>query len=776
MSSLDIRRIRENPYKKLERPSPEKSVFRYQVAVWLESLSGSLAVLSAFLIPAWWWDFGTNTGSVQRLVLIICLGLMAAFNVVGRVLSAKSGGKFTTAERLLVFLAILLIGGALFGGDWRTALGLNPSPANAGPYLPELILLFAWVGLIARLPHREKYAKLILASALLGSTVFGLSVLARYFVFGSHGLLTSLSAQSWPAVFSINAVLLLVFAMWQKGPARAVWAAALFIHLAAIFLFDENLSWIILAVSTTILLIAQITFSKKLQARNFAFPLQVWVISLLLLFVPVKFFTGINPIMPDAYSQPVLIEAVKNNFGPLSLLPAGPAAGGGALARSAAGETELNLETLQKSLALPALPLISNGHIQLYFQLGVIGAILWLAFWLIFLWNGYVFARGHSQSLKNQTMGEEAYWSLVVLGGAIILLVALAWTAWSGPVAWLLFTLAGLSLAWRDEAGRAKPSFWSELWERARAPFLNKKATVWLSGAGAVLAMVLYIALVFISGRIVGAERAAAGADVAEVGVRYNHWEKAAQKNPWNNFYKLKMAQSRLDVLSDGTPISEQKETFEAVNKTLLQTSASPEPVWPWLSALVYGQMEKYVEGSLKLAQDSYGRAYKLWPNNVALATQIAKFYREQTEGLVSSEVTASQLRADAKGYVKYALKLVPDYLPARLELALLIEKDGDLPGAIAELEPWENDSPEIKYHVGRLYFNDDQIDAALEKFLQVIKEVPNHSNAHYSLGVAYYRQKKYSEALAEFEKVNELNPGNEDVVAKIEEVRKKIK
>ncbi len=774
--SLDIRRLKINPYKKLEKPSVEQSHLRYQIAALLESLLAPVAALSAFIVSAWWFDFGASSGAWQRLVLIICLGLLTVLTVVARVLSAPGGGKGTTSERLLTLLGIILIFGSLFGGDWRTALGLNQTPANAGPYLPELILLFVWISLIARLPNREKYAKLLLAGSLLGSTVFCLSIVARYFIFGNYDLLTVLAAQSWPAVLSVSAMLLVVFAMWQRGAARAVWSAALVIHLAVIFLFDQNLSWIILISATTALLMAQIAYSRKLLARDFVYPLQVWVVSLLLLFVPVKFFTGVNPAAPEVYSQTALGQAVQINLSPWSLLPAGVDAAARALQRSALASTELNLDTLQKSPRLPGLPLVANGHIQLYFALGIMGALLWLGFWLLFFRNGYVWLRDHLQSLKNQTMNETVYLGTVALAGAVILLAAMAFTPWSLPLAWLLFTLTGITMALRNEAGRGKVSFLSEIWERIREKLAARNIAPWLNRAGAGLVVILYIALVVVSSRVVSAERAAAGAGAAEVGVRYNHWEKAVTTNPWSHFYELKLAQSRLDVLSDGMPLADQKATFEAVNKILLITTASGEPVFPWLSALVYGQMEKYVEGSVKLAQQAYLRAYKLWPNNVALGTQIARFYREKTEQLVSSEVTASQLRSEAKDYVKYALKQDNGYLPARLELALIIEKEGDLPGAVAELEPWENDSPEIKYHVGRLYFNDNQVEAAVDKFLAVLREVPNHSNALYSLGVAYYRQGKYDEALKEFAEVDRLNPGSEDVAAKIEEVKNKIK
>ena len=104
------------------------------------------------------------------------------------------------------------------------------------------------------------------------------------------------------------------------------------------------------------------------------------------------------------------------------------------------------------------------------------------------------------------------------------------------------------------------------------------------------------------------------------------------------------------------------------------------------------------------------------------------------------------------------------------------MEKLAGLPAAVAELESWEDANPEIRYQLGRLHFNDNKLDIAEEKFKQVLKDVPNHSNAHYSLGVVYFRQKKYKESLKEFETVLEMNPNNEDVKAKIEEVKKKVK
>ncbi|MBI2637254.1 MAG: tetratricopeptide repeat protein, partial [Parcubacteria group bacterium] len=164
-----------------------------------------------------------------------------------------------------------------------------------------------------------------------------------------------------------------------------------------------------------------------------------------------------------------------------------------------------------------------------------------------------------------------------------------------------------------------------------------------------------------------------------------------------------------------------------------------------------------------------------LWPENVALPVALSEFYRDSIDALLSGRISAAQLRVEARDGLARSLEIAPDYLPARLEHAFLAEQEEGIAAAIMELEPWEDTSPQIAYHLGRLYLNDGNPERAAEKLVAVVREVPNHSNAHYSLGVAYFRLGRYEESLAEFEAVLELNPGNEDVQAKIEQVQEKL-
>jgi len=81
--------------------------------------------------------------------------------------------------------------------------------------------------------------------------------------------------------------------------------------------------------------------------------------------------------------------------------------------------------------------------------------------------------------------------------------------------------------------------------------------------------------------------------------------------------------------------------------------------------------------------------------------------------------------------------------------------------------------NPEVLFQLGRLYFNAKRIDDAIGQLEKVVNFMPNHSNALYSLGIAYKEKGEKEKAIKAFEKVLELNPGNEDVQAKLDELKK---
>ena len=84
------------------------------------------------------------------------------------------------------------------------------------------------------------------------------------------------------------------------------------------------------------------------------------------------------------------------------------------------------------------------------------------------------------------------------------------------------------------------------------------------------------------------------------------------------------------------------------------------------------------------------------------------------------------------------------------------------------------NLNAELRFQLGRLYYNDNQIDDSIAVFETVLQIFPNHSNALYSLGVAWQKKGNNAKAKTYFEKVLELNPDNQDVKNRLAELNKK--
>ena len=118
--------------------------------------------------------------------------------------------------------------------------------------------------------------------------------------------------------------------------------------------------------------------------------------------------------------------------------------------------------------------------------------------------------------------------------------------------------------------------------------------------------------------------------------------------------------------------------------------------------------------------------------------------------------------------------------------MALVFEEKGDLEKAVQQMESileklrgvsfqrgsdLANAAAEIYFQMGRLYFNLDRIDEAIRMFEQAVIVNPNYANTRYALGLSYMSKARNSDALIQFQIVNQLIPGNENVEAMIKQL-----
>jgi len=249
--------------------------------------------------------------------------------------------------------------------------------------------------------------------------------------------------------------------------------------------------------------------------------------------------------------------------------------------------------------------------------------------------------------------------------------------------------------------------------------------------------------------------------------------EKAVKLNPQLAYYRNILARAYLtEVLDEMRKPSVQQDSIKiqnniakAIDTAKIASEISPNNIVNWETlGIVYREIRALAAGALEWGIKSFTRAIELEPVNPVLHTELGKLY------LVAGE------NQKAKTEIEKALALKPDYVDAQIQMALLAEKEGKTEEAIKKMEELVDLYPlntDILFQLSRLYYNNEKIQEAISVLERVIRVQPNYSNALYSLGVIYSKKGEKQKAIQYFEKVLELNPDNQDIIQKLQELKK---
>jgi tetratricopeptide (TPR) repeat protein len=258
---------------------------------------------------------------------------------------------------------------------------------------------------------------------------------------------------------------------------------------------------------------------------------------------------------------------------------------------------------------------------------------------------------------------------------------------------------------------------------------------------------------------------------------RVERLERAIELNPNFARYRLILSQSLLfeffqeirKPLAEQDAVKIQAVLVRSANQARTATDLQPNFANNWTnSGVIYREIislrlvseEEVANWSIK----SFEKAIILDPTNPINYTELGKVY------LVLGD------RQKAREYFQKAQEKKPDYADAIIQEALLLESEDILQEAISKLEDLilkDSWNLEAHFQLGRLYYNAGRVDEAIKLFEAVVFWVPEHSNALYSLGLAYTVKGRTEEAILAFGRVLELNPGNQDVIQKLEELKK---
>jgi len=242
--------------------------------------------------------------------------------------------------------------------------------------------------------------------------------------------------------------------------------------------------------------------------------------------------------------------------------------------------------------------------------------------------------------------------------------------------------------------------------------------------------------------------------------------ERTVSMNPNLSHYRIILARALLfQVLEElGKSPTNQDQIQSLIIKAIEQankaTEYSPNNIAGWETlGIIYRDIRFLVQGADEFAIKSFEKAVELEPKNPVLYTEIGKLYLDSLNDIQKAEENFSK-----------AKELKPDYVEALIQDALIDES-----GAISKIEEIVSNYPrdiEARFQLARLYFNKNRLDEAIFQFESIVQSVPNHSNSLYSLGLAYAKKGDKEKAISYLEKVLELNPGNQDIIKKIEEIR----
>jgi len=256
---------------------------------------------------------------------------------------------------------------------------------------------------------------------------------------------------------------------------------------------------------------------------------------------------------------------------------------------------------------------------------------------------------------------------------------------------------------------------------------------------------------------------------------------KAVALNPYQSQYVVNLSRSYLSRVVDefNKPLVE-GESNEAISNYIQMAlnyakggktedvnitgavQMAPNRVAAWETAgMIYREISSYVSGSAEWGIKAFEEAIKLEPTNPVLRIELAKMY------MLSDKMD------EAKNELYKAKELKPDFYDSTIIMALILEQEKNLADAIKLLEEVEIPTAEVLYQKGRLYFNNQETDKAIGIFEALVAQIPNYSDARYSLALAYQRKGEKAKAIAELEKVLEINPGNADIQAKLDELKK---
>jgi len=745
--------------------------------------------LMAFFVPLFFLPWTLDPLEINKqtllviLVLITCLA-MAGANFVENRFSIK---KNLVNSLLIVFLILSALSAAFSGSNFLSWAGTAAQEYTSFVSIFSFVILF-WL-ISNRAKEQNNFSRLVLflaGGAILAGLIgllqiFGIFLpfsFAQTAAFNTVGTINSLGIFLAIVTILINGF----FIVWKgKGNLVPVITAALSI-VTFVFLSVINFQtvWLVFLIGLLLILLMVFWRAHELHhTKKNLLPMLMAAGAVLFLIIKIQLPISLPAeVLPNSATSFSIARQTLNG----SNLWFGSGPGTYSFDYAKFRPTEVNLTNFWNTRFSSG----SSGFLTILPTLGLLPTIALLIFSLTLIITAF----------KRFVKHEEDQWlAFTIIPAWLATVVSFFIYPTNFTLAFLFFFLSGLL----GVLIKGKIKTFSLI----KSPRIKIIASIGFTALAIVTITVLFLAI-----ERFGAEYAFAQAikndrgngNLQEV---IKQIDRAATINRFNDIYYRNLAEAlflevkaELSNLGTNQPTEAQNTYIQnlmavSINAGKQATLLEPRNVTNWLElGSIYRSFAPIMEEAGGFAISSFQTAISLEPNNPDNYVELGKAYLTAAAALepltVSTDATQKQTAqtkraeafAAAEAAFNKALELKSDYAYAHYQLALAFEQQGKLDEAIGKMESISNYNQQdvgAAFELGILYLRrleEGDLPRAEKSLKQAVELLPSYSNAHWYLAFVYEQEGNKEAAVAEVQKVLELNPDNEMVKTRLERLK----
>jgi len=743
--------------------------------------------LAVFLIPLWISPITLDPLEINKQTLLVVVSIIALLAWFGRMMALRQVEFKRGVLNLIVLLYLVGYGIISWFSDDRFQSFVGSDGLQQFSFLTVLccsIMYFVISNNVRDLKFVRNILYFFVTSSSLVALYGALQILGAYplwwadftkaITFNTIGTIYAMGIFLTIGYVLINALILVMMTGGEVFVPRGKWGliakialvVGAVLHLIALILLDFWIIWVLLIVGSVLILAFAIVRAGEFKAGpSFMLPMLTLVIAILLLLINLPLTLNLPAeISPSIGAS---FDIAKSALQESPLVGSGPGTFN-------YDYTQYHSQAVNNTVFWNVIFDRANSHVlTLLATTGLVGVVLWLVLVIM----------AAVRSVINLFKDKRAeIWRYILVVGTVFILAVVAKFMYSSNFStefafWMILGILGALIS-RD-------------WFRAEFK-VSPRAALTMTFVFIIL-IVASVSVIYLVGQRYYAEAVFAKAvrmdqnresidDVlAKVNsaVRLNKYEDTYLRN----LSAAVLAKFNLEV-SVQVPQEKAQYVQGLINDMIVVARAAadtnPADVNNWGNlGFIYYNLMQFVQGADVFAIEGYEKAIELAPVNPVYYTQLAKTYilmadmrapliqSEDQNAAAEAKTIVEESLAKAEQNLNKAIEVKLDYAPAHYQLALVYDRQGRLGDAISKMEQVAMADPRdvgVAFQLGLLYLRNEENEKAQNALEWAVELVPSYSNARWFLATVYENQGNIEAAIEQVEKVLELNPGNQTI------------